>query len=50
MIIKGFQDKKFNEIRAITGDHDFFISAQKMYTNCGFQELRKMKGDLFKLI
>jgi GNAT superfamily N-acetyltransferase len=50
MIIKIFQDKKFNVIRATTGDHDFFISAQKMYTNCGFQEQRKINGDLFKLI
>jgi GNAT superfamily N-acetyltransferase len=50
LMIKIFQDKKFNEIKAITGDHDFFISAQKMYTNCGFQEQRKMEGDLFKLI
>jgi GNAT superfamily N-acetyltransferase len=50
LIIKIFQDKKFNEIRAITGDHDFFISAKKMYTNCGFQEQRIMKGDLFELI
>jgi ribosomal protein S18 acetylase RimI-like enzyme len=49
-VIKIFQDKKFNEIRVITGNHDFYIAAQKMYTNCGFQEHRKMKGDLFNLI
>jgi GNAT superfamily N-acetyltransferase len=49
-VIKIFKDRKFNQIRATTGDHDFFISAQKMYANCGFREQRKMKGDLYKLI
>jgi GNAT superfamily N-acetyltransferase len=50
VIMKIFQDKKFNEIIAITGDHDFFISAQRMYKSCGFQKQRKMKGDIFELI
>jgi|WetSurSiteA1Bulk_404760.scaffolds.fasta_scaffold121065_1 hypothetical protein len=50
LIIKIFQDKKFKEIKAITGDHDFFISAQKIYINCGFHEHNKSKGDLFNLI
>jgi GNAT superfamily N-acetyltransferase len=50
LVIKIFQDKKFKQISVITGDHDFFISAQKMYISCGFQEHRKMKGDLFNLI
>jgi GNAT superfamily N-acetyltransferase len=49
-LIKIFQDKKFNELRVVTGDHDFFIAAQKMYINGGFKEHRKMKGDLFNLI
>ena len=49
-LIKMFQDKKFHELRVVTGDHDFFIAAQKMYINCGFIEHRKMKGDLFNLI
>jgi GNAT superfamily N-acetyltransferase len=49
-IIKIFQDKNFHQIRVITGDHDFFRSAQKMYTNSGFQVERKIKGDLFTLI
>jgi len=49
-IIKIFREKNFREIRAITGDHEFFISAQKMYISCGFQEQRKIKGDLFKRI
>jgi Acetyltransferase (GNAT) family. len=50
LIIKIFQQRKFNEIRAITGDHEFFITAQKMYLMCGFRELRKTRGDLFKLV
>lgn len=49
-VIKIFQDKKFYEIRVITGNHDFFTASQKMYTNCGFQEKRKIEGDLFNLI
>jgi GNAT superfamily N-acetyltransferase len=49
-VIKLFKDKKFNEIRVITGNHVFFNAAQKMYTSCGFQEQRKMKGDLYNLI
>jgi GNAT superfamily N-acetyltransferase len=49
-IIKIFQDKKFSKIQAITGDHDFFSSAQKMYINCGFKVQRKLKGDFFELI
>jgi RimJ/RimL family protein N-acetyltransferase len=49
-VVKIFQDKKFHELRVVTGDHDFFIAAQKMYINCGFKEHRKMKGDLFDLI
>jgi GNAT superfamily N-acetyltransferase len=49
-IIKIFQDKGFNEVNAVTGDHEFFISAKKMYINCGFQERRKMQGNIFRLI
>jgi len=49
-VVKIFQVKKFHEIRVVTGDHDFFIAAQKMYINCGFKEDRKMKADLFNLI
>jgi GNAT superfamily N-acetyltransferase len=49
-VVKIFQDKKFHDLRVVTGEHDFFIAAQKMYINCGFKEQRKMKGDLFNLI
>jgi ribosomal protein S18 acetylase RimI-like enzyme len=45
-----FQSKKFNEIRVITGDHEFFHAAQKMYLSCGFQEHGKTPGNIFKLV
>jgi GNAT superfamily N-acetyltransferase len=45
-----FQRGKFNEIIAITGDHQYFISAQKMYLSCGFRQQRKIQGDLFQLV
>jgi GNAT superfamily N-acetyltransferase len=49
-MIKIFEDAKFSEISAITGDHDFFKPAQNMYIGCGFKEKRKLKGDLFRRI
>jgi GNAT superfamily N-acetyltransferase len=49
-IIGIFKNKKFNQIRAVTGDHEFFIAAQKMYLKSGFQEEKKTQGDLFKLV
>jgi GNAT superfamily N-acetyltransferase len=49
-IIKVFQDNNFEEIKAITGAHDFFLPAQKVYLSCGFKEQKRMKGDLFNLI
>ena len=49
-IVKIFQDRGYKEIKAITGDHKFFISAQKMYISCEFQEIGILQGDLFKLI
>ncbi|MBN1415746.1 MAG: GNAT family N-acetyltransferase [Bacteroidales bacterium] len=50
LIIKFFQDNKFNEIQAITGDHEFFAPARRIYITCGFQELKKTKGDIFELV
>jgi len=49
-IFKIFKDEKFTEIRVITGEHEFFIPAQKMYEKCGFKELKRINGDLFKRI
>jgi GNAT superfamily N-acetyltransferase len=50
MIIKIFKDKKFKEIRVITGDYKFFTPAQRIYKKCGFKERRRINSDLFKLI
>lgn len=49
-VIKIFQDNRFNEINATTGDHEFFKSARKMYSNCGFLVQKRTKGHLFDLI
>ncbi len=50
LIIEIFQDKNFKEVKAITGDHDFFMPAQKIYISCGFKVQKRLKGDLFSLI
>jgi GNAT superfamily N-acetyltransferase len=50
VIIRLFQENKFKEITTITGDHQFFLSSQKMYIGCGFSEQKKIKGDLFNKI
>ena len=50
MIKNIFKDKKFEKMTAVTGDHKFFIPAQKMYEKCGLEIKEKRKGDLFELI
>jgi GNAT superfamily N-acetyltransferase len=42
-VIKIFQDSKFKQTNVVTGDHEFFIPAQKMYASCGFQEHRRLE-------
>jgi len=49
-IIDIFKDKEFKEIRVITGEHEFFIPAQRIYTVCGFKELQRINGELFNRI
>lgn len=49
-LIKLFEESNFKEITVVTGDHEFFEPARKMYLNCGFHKLRKIKGDLFDII
>jgi GNAT superfamily N-acetyltransferase len=49
-MIAYFKEREFKEIKAITGDHNFFAAAQKMYTSFGFKETNKIQSDLFKLI
>lgn len=31
----------FTEVVVTTGDHPFYLPSQKMYTRCGFQEVRR---------
>jgi len=50
LIIKIFKDNKFNEIKVINGEHEFFKPAQRIYEKCGFKERQKINGDLFQLI
>lgn len=35
----------FNTIKVTTGDHPFFISAQKMYLALGFKEIKRYKDE-----
>ena len=49
-IIEIFQINKFKSLSAVTGDHNFFKPAHKMYEKCGFKIKEKRKGDLFDLI
>jgi GNAT superfamily N-acetyltransferase len=50
LIINIFNDKNFNEIRVITGEHEFFIPAQRIYKNYGFKERQRINGSMFKQI
>lgn len=49
-IINHFRAENFMEIQVTTGDHEFFVRAQKMYKKCGFLEYQKRKDELFELI
>lgn len=50
LMIEIFKDRKFTEMIVITGDHDFFKPAQRLYKKCGFIERQRFNGDLFKRI
>ena len=50
LIIKMFTDKKFKEIRVITGEHEFFIPAQRIYKKLGFKERQRINGNLFNRV
>jgi GNAT superfamily N-acetyltransferase len=47
VIEKRLREIKFTELNVVTGDHEFFVPAQKMYLACGFQKKRTFKGTLF---
>lgn len=50
MIEEKFKRSSFKEVSVVTGDHIFFIPAQKMYLSCGFIQKRIFEGSLFKNI
>ncbi|HEY4789362.1 MAG TPA: GNAT family N-acetyltransferase [Bacteroidales bacterium] len=50
LMIEIFKGRKFTEITVITGDHEFFKPAQRLYEKCGFMERQRFNGDLFKRI
>jgi hypothetical protein len=50
VIEKRLREIKFTELKVVTGDHEFFVPAQKMYLACGFQKIRTIKGTLFENI
>lgn len=41
-VLRRFQERKFANARVSTNDHPFFLPAQRMYTACGFREIRRI--------
>jgi len=39
------QERGFKRARVTTGEHTFFVPAQRMYQACGFREIRRGGGD-----
>ena len=40
-IIRRLRERGFRKVTVTTSDHPFFVPAQKMYSACGFRELRR---------
>lgn len=40
-LIRVIRERRFTKVRVSTGDHDYFIPAQRMYVSCGFKEVRR---------
>jgi GNAT superfamily N-acetyltransferase len=49
-IEENFKRLDFKEISVVTGDHKFFIPAQKMYLTCDYKIKRVSNGTLFQKI
>ncbi len=47
VIEEKFKNSRFNEITVVTGDHNFFKPAHKMYLACGFKKKRTFDGSIF---
>ena len=43
-IIRILRAEKFQNIKVTTGEHEFFVPAQKMYESSGFKEKRRYKN------
>ena len=44
-ILRRFREMAIETAKASTNDHPFFIPAQRMYTACGFREVRRIPWD-----
>ncbi len=44
-ILKIFKRRGFKKARVTTGEHPFFVPAQRMYQSCGFREVSRGFGD-----
>ncbi len=44
-ILRRFREKTIETAKVSTGDHPFFVPAQRMYTACGFREVRRIPWD-----
>ena len=44
-ILKRFRDAGIRVAKVSTNDHPFFFPAQRMYTSCGFREVKKVPWD-----
>jgi N-acetylglutamate synthase-like GNAT family acetyltransferase len=40
-ILKRLKAMEFKKVIVITGDHPFFLNTAKMYSSCGFMEIRR---------
>ena len=49
-IIEIFKIENFKTLTVKTGEHQFFIPAQKIYEKCGFKIKEKRKGEIFNII
>ena len=41
-ILRRFSEQQFEMAKVSTNDHPFFVPAQRMYTACGFREVRRI--------
>ncbi len=44
-LLKRLKGMDFHKVKVTTGDHQFFLPAQKMYLNCGFKEIKRYQDE-----